>query len=295
MDKMKRKSQEYMMSSFIKIVLLIVFLVFGFMLLGKLFMKEKQSIDAVCKMSIIENSKLRDPGTRVETVKVNCPTKYVTFGIEGYNEEFEKTNNQNELGISNRKETIYYKKESKKCSSLLANDQEACIFLNVNQVMANEMKRCWFNFGNGELRIFSLYKEDKKTQCMVCTTFFFDEEMATKYESLGYLGQYKPEDKSYNLDYYMRTTKADPWPTTIYNFTQDILDKNWETPVYDYGVKKEYSIVISAMNENYVKTIAKGIADKIFSTSTSTDEGNFINVMHFIPNEEVPAYCSTWA
>jgi hypothetical protein len=312
---MKKKSFALSLEFFIQILLVVLFLVFGTMLIIKIFGPSllAKSIDAICIQSVQANSKTRVMGINTETIKVNCPTKFITFHLNGYNEEFE----ENDKGMikfnpfvqeEEKEKPKEYKNQAGKCSLLKdENEKEKCMFYSINSIIANEMKRCWDDFSLGNLRVFSVYQQ--KTQCVVCTNLLFDSEMREQFSSYGFISEKGPEDPSYSLDMYMKTTPAyfveakyikndKDRPPSIFEYTQDILDKNWETPPYDYMVSKDYAVVFSALNEYFVKEVAEDIWNQIkgkITHQTYPDEPNFINTLHFISNEEVPVYCGTWA
>ena len=300
---MKKKAQGLGLDFFRNLVLAIVFLFFAMLLIMRIFGPNIKSAtkDTVCWQSVLYNHERRIPGVSVETIKIKCPTKYVTFQLDSYKEEFEETGDAilkfNPFAPKEEDNIIKYTKEGVECSKIKDDDdRSACIFHEVNEKIAKEMERCWRNFHEGRLRVFSQYTTEK--QCVVCTTFFFDNEMIDEYSYLGLLGWYAPDDPNYNLDLFMRTYKIEPSNTSYYEYTLDILDKNWEVLPYDYEVTRDYSIVFTALNEHFFKDALGDIWNKIKEKIThdpQENEPNYINTLNFIPNDEVAIQCDSWA
>jgi len=300
-----KKAQMLMSSYFVKLVLIVVFLLFGIVLVMKVFGWGifAKSFDIVCWQSVLFNHEKRIPGINAEMVKTNCPSKYITFHTTEFEEEFQEVDpdiiNFNPFKDRGEKQSVEYSKEGVPCKNIDDEDEkEACVFWNINFKIAKEMQRCWHNFHEGRLRVFSVY--DTSKQCVVCSTFFFDNEMISEYSDLGSLGLYSTE-ADYNLDVFMRTYKinmnTDASPT-YYEYTLDLLDKNWETDIYDYSVSSDYSIVFRALNEHwltdYLGDIWNDIKEKLTGKEYD-DDPNFMNTIHFIPNEAITEYCETWA
>lgn len=291
----KKAQDQYGLSVFNKYVLAILFLIFGIVLIGKLFggfFFESKTTDAACFYSVLRNHEERIPGVYVEQVKINCPTKYITFFPGGYEEEFEVVDRG---FLSFKKQNTEENKQVYDCSG--TDDQEECMFYNINKKIASEMARCWNDFHEGKLRVFSLYETDK--QCVICSSITFDNEIVKKYGDEGMISMLGPENPFYDLDWYMRHQNYDPFDITYYEYTLDTLDKNWEYPYYSYDVSNDYSIVFIALNKHHLKNVLEGawesVKTELLGADEKDEEGNFINTLELIPNDEVGIYCDTWA
>ena len=98
----------------------------------------------------------------------------------------------------------------------------------------------------------------------------------------------------------MQTQKIDEVSdTTYYEYTSDILDKNWDnTKPYDYTVSKDYAIVFTALNKHFFDVALTDVWNKIKEDMTqepNVDEPNFVNTLNFISNDKVAIECDTWA
>ncbi len=289
---MKRKS-ELSMEVVVVAILVVLFIVFGLQWTSRLFSPklDEEVINQACYQSIQMNSNRRAPGIEIETIEPKCPTKYVTFHEDKGEYKYES----NPLDTtSNRviEDDILYR----------CNDDEEmgekCMFRNINKIIADEMVRCWKNFGHGENRVFSIYK--KQRQCVVCSVFFFDEDIVKNHGPKGTIGLIDSEDESYNLNLYMRNNNNIKYGSSnYYEYTLDFIDRNVDLPYYDYDVTHEYAIVFSALNKDAVKLMGNKAWDAFIGLlgeePKDDDSGNFINTLNFIPNNEVSQICDSWA
>ena len=280
------------------LILGIVLLVFAIGLVDKIFKPlDEEIITKNCWESVLFNAERRVPGIEAQTVAVKCPTKYITIHMQGSKQEYEESpSTENEPF---KLPDIQFKDEDKKaCED--SDDEDACIFRNVNKVMADEIVRCWNNFHRGQKRVFSLYKPDQ-TQCVVCSVILFDSEMVEEYGEIGPIGFQQPEDEHYSLDLYMRNNNNLKYTgeENYYKYSLDLVDEYFDLPYYDYSTNTEYAVVFAALNKERISGMTDNAWEIIKAAFTNyvppeEEEGNFINTLHFIPNEEVPLTCDTW-
>ena len=222
---------------------------------------DEDMINKQCRESVELNSINRVAGAEVETVKVNCPTKYTTFHLNHAEREYESGGFKAD-GKPVKLEDYEYKYNGKPCEE--SDDEDACRFSSINKLIADNMARCWSNFHKGNMRIFSLYEKDR-TQCLVCSVFLFDASLVNKYESWGLIGFTDPENPDYSLDLYMRTEPSPKYTgdDNVYVYIMDVIDDNFDLPYYDYDVNTEYAVVFAALNKPAVNIIMGGLWDKI--------------------------------
>ena len=241
-----------------------------------------------CQVTIQKNIDQRLP-LDVQNLQylINCPSKYVLFSKDGYLWGYE----QDEL--SEEEKEIYLDEEDNKCDE----DDDTCMFNAINRVIADEMLSCWEIFFKGEKRLFSSYETEK--QCVICTVFFFDNEMKSDYGDWDYIGMY---DEEYSLDEFMKNQKPEgvkysQSKLTYYPLTLDIIDEAVEMPYYDYQTSKDYAVVFTALNEHYVKNnMAEELWNMVleaFDKDPVEDYGDYVNTLNFIENDEVSLYCDT--
>jgi hypothetical protein len=296
------------MAFIIALILAVIMITFGISLISKVFSKklDETVVNQACYQSIWMNSERRVPGIEVETVDHKCPTKYITFHKEYAEQEFESnplSDNEDEKIILD--EIPYYNTvmkndvpvDTEKCEN--SDDPEACMFWNINKIISIEMARCWHIFHRGQKRVFSIYTKEK--QCVVCSILFFDNEIREEYGDTGLIGFIDPESENYNLDLLMRNYNYLHYTGTenVYEYTLDVIDKTFEYPYYDYDVNHDYAIVFVALNENAVNLISSNLWEKVKTLLTGREdyeeEGNFVNILEFVRNEEVPLICDEWA
>jgi hypothetical protein len=124
----------------------------------------KSSIDA-CRLSVIAQSSTKlqvGLASRTSPLDINCNKRYVNF-----------YNTRVEIGLDpdNTKIAPVYYENSKVSKFLELND-----FI-VNQIVAEEMRTCWYEFGEGKLEVF-VGDKDKgilapNDVCFVCSELNF--------------------------------------------------------------------------------------------------------------------------
>ena len=280
------------------LILILVFIAASFGWISRIFSSglNEEIINKQCWESELFNAEARIAVVGTQTRPVKCPTKYITIHKDKLEQEYEEGPSTNNEPF--KLPDIAFKNADKKiCAN--SEDEEACVFRNVNKAIANELARCWSDFHKGQRRVFSLYKEDQ-SQCVVCSVVLFDSEMADEYSDLGVIGLSNPESEDYSLDLFMRNNNNLKYTgdENYYKYTLDLVDEYFELPYYDYDVNREYAVVFAAINKNAIKDITedawKLIKEK-FTDYVPADEkeGNFVNTLHFIPNEEVSNICDT--
>lgn len=292
------------MEIIIGFILVLVFLSGGFLWIKKIFNSnlDAKVITQECRERVEINSQRRVAG--IQTIKVNCPTKYITFHMDRADQEYESSpfSAENEplallpITYNSRDSSCATEKEVGK----MTDEQEKCMFKNINRIIADEMAECWFKFYKGGMRVFSAYDENR--QCIVCSVLFFDSSMQQKYSEKGLIGFTYSDDESYSLDAYMKKNNNLQYTgnDNYYEYTLDHVKKNFDLPYYDYSVNQEYAVVFSALNKNAVDLIKSNQWDVIRQEVSDyepdeEEEGNFINTIDFIPNEQVGTICDEWA
>jgi hypothetical protein len=282
-------------------ILVVLFIIFGAQWIGRIFTPrlDEKIINQACYQSISFNQQKRVPGLETELAPPKCATKYITFHEDKAEQEFES--NPLEKSTENKPvkmSDVYYRDEKgNQCKD--SEDKDACMFRGINKVIADEMARCWSNFHRGDGRVFSVYTE--KRQCLVCSVFLFDEKIAsnTKYNDIGPIGLAHSGEENFNLDLFMRNNNNLEYTgnDNYYQYTLDFMDSNVELPYYDYDINHEYSIVFVALNKDAVKLMSEAAWNKFLGGRDETweaEEGNYMNTLEFIQNDEVGQICDTW-
>jgi hypothetical protein len=261
----------------------------------KIFSQEldEEVINTICWESIYQNAVRRVPGIQSATVKQKCPTKYVTFHETYAEHEFEANPQDYRSGKPVVLPDIPYKKATKACEDV--EDEEACMFENINHIVAHEIAQCWRNMLRGEQRVFSTYTTDK--QCIVCSVLLFDNQLRIKYGNNGLIGFWNP-DYSLN-DFMQKNGEVDlTGEQSYYEYSLDLIRKTWEPTPYEIDMNYEYAVVFTALNEHGAKAFFGNIWDSIkkyFTGYEAEEEGNYINTLNFIQNQYISQVCDTWA
>ncbi|MBN2421874.1 hypothetical protein JXB41_01490 [Candidatus Woesearchaeota archaeon] len=267
------------------VLIIMVFIIYKWYLSqGACYNKEK------CMASVFANSNARVPLTGSEIFSLNCPTRYVYVDSDKITIE---------VMDCETKEEIKFSCPSSDIGSPRFRD---CFFPKLNEVIAEQIKDCWEQFGAGNLRVFSTYNAER--QCLICSVIEFSpglkeryagEEICFKYDELN-------NYKDVCLDEYMRTHTPFGHEISYYEFSLDATD-GLLAPYYDIDMDRSYAIVFTAMNENHLKSAAGDLwgflqeqgpellVGKI--SADKEDEIRFVNVLNFIPQEEVVNYCDT--
>ncbi|MBN1501909.1 hypothetical protein JW930_00055 [Candidatus Woesearchaeota archaeon] len=260
-------------------IIIVIFLIWKWNLSqGKCMAASKE----LCMASVLANSKARVPVVNDEIYAVNCPTKYLTIGLEGYEEETTECKGGDDK----------YFKECGKPNQAGTSQFNKCFFNKTNELIASRIFNCWEQFGAGNLKVFSEYEVDR--QCIVCEIIEFSEEARAAYGG-EYIGARYPQ---YSLDEYMRTTKPSAaYTASYYELTVDALDV-FQPQIYDYDMQGSYAVLFVAVNQAHVQDMLgdawSWFQDKVpWLLGRSSDEPEilFVNALHFVPQEDVQNMC----
>ncbi|MBN2368481.1 hypothetical protein JXC34_05675 [Candidatus Woesearchaeota archaeon] len=287
---MNRKAQGLTGDELIKLIVALVGLLILMSVIFYLYNNtQSRSYDkAACQLSVIANSKIRDPVLNLQTWNIECPTRYIRFTPTGYTEESGRENPVKTTGS-------FRGSNMGKCKSSSGGIYEDCAYLEkVNNEIAVRIMDCWEQFGAGKLRVFNSYDTDR--QCVICTIVEFDDDVKEFFQN-NYLSDIVPEDKT--LDEYMRTKGPLGSQISYYQYTEDPLDRFDGGDYYDYNFDRSYAIVFSAINEHYItekyEHAMDFIRENLISVKTDEEEQKFINRLFFIEQEFVIEECDKLA
>jgi len=285
-----RKAQFWPATFTGKLILAIIFTTASIFIVREIAEAATTGYDkALCKSTVLANARFRFPGAQIQQIKVSCPTRFVTVGLDEI--IMESDGDKQKIDI-NCKKGLFKKgtentPESKKC------------FLNkTNSVIANLIFDCWDQFGAGFLRVFSNYVINR--QCIICSRIEFKQEVYELFEedvgaspiSLTKFRGDTPET-DFTLDNYMRSHNPRLHTITFYEFTLDQADV-FLYPYYDYTLDKSWAAVFVAQNEHALKQLLIEAWDefKAWWTETQPPEKEFfVNTLEFEPYDEVVEVC----
>ncbi|MBW2977593.1 hypothetical protein KY331_01990 [Candidatus Woesearchaeota archaeon] len=278
---MKFKKSQFWPATFTaKLIYALIFTVAGIFIVREISEAAVTGYDkALCKSTVLANSRLRNPYTQVQHIKVSCPTRFVTVGLDEI--IIESGGDKQKIEIK-CKEGIFKKgtkdtEKSKKC------------FLNkTNSVMANLIFDCWDQFGAGQLRIFSNYpSEAKYRQCMICSRTEFKQEVKDLFA-----GETVAEENT--LQEYMIKHNPKFHQITYYQFSLDQTDA-FNPPQYYYTFDEPWSVVFVAQNKHAIKDgLIKPTWEAFEAWWTETqpkEKEMFVNTLKFVEYDGVVDEC----
>lgn len=166
----------------------IIGIVAGFVVLAILFhhffiLIYGETPENICRMSVISHAKTQAAGS--PTMNIKCPRKFIVIDNEGY-----KTYYADELPID--KEKLKYRQEFKEGSK---KEQ-------IYKLMADEMAKCWYKMGEGNLDVFSEDWFFIKNTCVVCAEIGFSKDFEGDLGTISEFQEYLENNKftKYNME-----------------------------------------------------------------------------------------------
>lgn len=130
------------------------------------------SQDKICQLSVLQQAATKTFGT--SNAKLQCPRKTVIF-------------HQDYVEVNNKKADVYEKANDKSRS----NSFNALDNFIVNQVIADQMYRCWTNIGQGKVDVFNtdfihyMNFQNKRNICLICSQLEFDRKTVRQNDFSG--------------------------------------------------------------------------------------------------------------
>ena len=190
-----------------------------------------------CRFSVIAQSGTATAMTK-SPLDVSCKTRYLDF-----------TNTQVKEGLSPDKKSaikVFYNGKT------ITTFPELNDYI-VNQVVAEEMRICYFQFGEGKVKDLFANNDDsignKDDVCFICTQINFDKTIGSKTVKgfIDYINRTEVNGKGYTyLEYFDAPSESE---NTWSEFTNKIYDNNpsdkmvFDTSqTYDVVFRKDYDI-----------------------------------------------------
>ena len=174
-----KKAQGYRTVVGLILVLLIGGLLVGVVINWLGLFREAGDIQS-CRLGLVAQTKTKVAGQT--TFNVDCPVHEVTFHKDHVS--------LNVDGKKSKKEVNYEGEVKKNFPKLDSSGVDQQYDLVVDQTIADEMRKCWFKTGEGELQLFDekLYKTEHV--CMICSELDFSKEVREEYNYNGDLNYY---------------------------------------------------------------------------------------------------------
>ncbi len=204
------------------IVTLIVIVVIGAVMLKAGIIFGSKVDRETCRNSVVLAS-ARLAGVTGLPVELQCKTNYLLFKDKGIyidNRKLTDTDNYDSMG------------------------DWAEVQDKTKMVIANQMRDCWYEFGEGTLDVFPLGKYTTQKHCVVCTRIKFDDSFKNKAKEdkivgiVDWLKNNKIDKDTTYLDYLQKRVQATEHPFLFWYreksySTLDILDEFDLTKKYD--------------------------------------------------------------
>jgi hypothetical protein len=269
----------------------VIYLVFTGKLLGK--MKLDESIN-LCRISVINQAQTKfknwNPSGDTSPFFLNCNTRYVKF-----------FNDRTEIGLTPEDtepvEITYEGKNIKKYPELNP--------YIVNQVIAEEMRICFFEFAEGKQNVFDTGMTANGIKgifygsnvCYMCSEISFENIPEKDFDGfMDYIGKtYIKNEKNTYLEYFNQTSLSSlPWSAFIYS-----IDNNGDIR---FNSKKRYNVMFmkqdyrlqrflkdAAMNGPILPLAVKNLYNSWSTQKNSRDNNYYVYVINA---EDKNKYCN---
>jgi|TARA_Y100000310_G_scaffold144782_1_gene144034 hypothetical protein len=136
---------------------------------GKLYaMIVSSASDDACRLSIFAQAKLKNTLSGTSAVSVECQRKNIIFYNDHVEEHIEEKPNNIKVKIGDKPEEKFEKLDDNI----------------VNQVIAEELRKCWYKTGEGKLDAFAEGGLLGTNTCLLCATIEFDDSVKDKFTGL---------------------------------------------------------------------------------------------------------------
>ncbi|MFC1696731.1 hypothetical protein ACFL1H_00205 [Nanoarchaeota archaeon] len=253
------------------------------------------SDDELCRASAIASAALK-LGTGVETIYVDCATHYRDVKLGDINMPLASAE-------VDKFEKVFGKSTAPK-------DKELYEY-RLNQLVSEELRKCWYNLGEGNLNLFGeWYNPEEKTDsgwlgtlthwknyikvnvfskadkdipltCVICARMKFGEEVKDKFTT-----------DEISLTTWMKIHSLPNKAISYYDYTIDELhDPMAFTPNYKYKLDEPYAVVFARYADPWLKKRARDFFQLVFGVQDKTSKQEAYDLLMLIPYSEVTKVC----
>ena len=284
------------------------------------------SKDSGCKASAIANSVGNTVSMGMDVVKLDCPTKHVKIlnrkSVFDNDEDVivKDVTKTFTLAEKNRLDKVNYFPDG--TSDVDENTREV---FRLNQAVADEMKACWDNLGQGKLNLFSSWFQyvgreaedenwfrrtfphtlDAPTVCVICSKIDIDDELYEKLSSeLNDLSSDEFENarsKPNSLIYWLTHNAVPKTSLSYYEYLlDDVNEEEFAAQARNFEYSNEgFSVVFARKNNHMIAGAAEGIMDTISSLfgDVDSDDNKATSAIYLLPytKEELEKHSSVIA
>lgn len=270
------------------IIFLVVSLVLLFFSTSLFDILKKSSSNSVCQASAIANSVGNTVTLGSDVIKLDCPIKnvYVTEKKNIFSPENTRVVEVNKpFGTAEKSRLIKNNYYGEGTETAIREPDNLKIY-RINEAVANEMKTCWDNLGQGKLNLFSSWFQNwgestilsqiqtinnPPTVCVICSRIEIDEKLYEDLkEKLTYSTSSDHENNPSSLIYFLGNN---PVPNTKVSYYEYLLDENMgdvfgvNNRNYKYN-SKNIAVVFARTNPNILHYVRKNVNGfKVFSSA----------------------------
>jgi len=226
---------------------------------GKLYAFIKSSsVDKVCQISVQKHSLILDKTFDTKATSIDCPRKNVVFA-----DSHVKIDGKRQLVKENMNDRPGYK--YKKLNDYI-----------VNQVLADQLAKCWENMGEGEQTVFkSELTGGVKLVCLVCNQISFDLSQEKTFTGLKeYLEGYGPKKSDITYMKYLTRTEelywmpygfVLPWSDIYFKHFTDQEGKSFKIEqAQEFSSEKQYVILFYGFKPEWLAEALSGYEDAYY-------------------------------
>jgi len=225
------------------------------------------SNDAGCKASAIANSVGNTVSMGADVVKLDCPPKYVL--IKDKKSLFERENDFI-VKEANVPLTLVEKNRFGVEGELTSNETK---MYRVNQIVAEEMRTCWENMGQGKLNLFSSWfeyfadnsnanwlqrmipeRQGAPTVCVICSRIQIDDDVFRSISSLipndVTIDNYNDQSNKFSLVYWLTHNPIPRNPISYYEYLLDDSNEDvfgFDNRNFEY-TSEPFAVIFSRTN-----------------------------------------------
>lgn len=267
-------------------------------------------IDKICHASALANSFGKTAGA--ERFSLKCPRKLttLTFKGEGKGVAIETTVNVDDQEKTFKASYSSYSLAKKNIEKYNFEEKNEDMFV-INHAIAEQIKQCWNNLGNGELNLFSEWWaplevgaeepdswwskvkgtlpriREAPTYCVVCSRIKFDEKAQEFIEKTN-------QGEVTSLEEWMKKTPvpASKPPISYFEYLLDDVHVGlFEGQNFKYKADKPYAVVFTRINVLRSSEFLKDIID-IFPGYSEEDHPEAVDAIYLMPYDELKDTCT---
>jgi len=210
-----------------------------------------RSDDEMCRLSVLQHSKIKDLANPLVNTEIECNRKTIKF----FDDHVEINGKLEPVKVMAKTQAKFDNLDSKI----------------IDQVLADEMYHCWRKMGAGDMDVFAADIEGiSNNVCLICAQVEFDIGQDHTYTDLNkYLGQnliHQEEDKGMTYEAYLNKS----WPTywhiagILLPWTQSMAQTESSLQLQDIDTTKTYSVYFMGFKPSLIDAAIKAYDNQYY-------------------------------